>query len=175
MLLPVVAALAYASMQILTRRLRASAPASAMAIYIQGTLVAVSLAFFVVAGDGRFAVGVESRSALFLLRAWSWPTLEHWLWFMLLGVMSAFIAYALTQAYRLTDAATLAPFEYVALPMAIALGWLVFDHLPDVWVVLGCALIAGSGLYVYRRKRTLAAGGDVGVPVRRRGSEPPAS
>ena len=166
MLLPVVAALAYATMQILTRRLRASAPASAMAVYIQGTLIAVSLGFFVVAGDGRYAEGMESKSALFLLRAWTWPTLEHWLWFVLLGGLSAFIAYALTQAYRLSDAATLAPFEYVALPMAIALGWLVFDHLPDVWVLLGCALIAGSGVYVYRRKKNLADA-DVGMPRRR--------
>ena len=172
MLLPVVAALAYATMQILTRRLRASAPASAMAIYIQGTLIAVSIGFFVVAGDGRYAAGVESKSALFLLRAWTWPTLEHWLWFVLLGGISAFVAYALTQAYRLSDAATLAPFEYVALPMAIALGWLMFGHLPDLPVLLGCALIAGSGLYVYRRKKVLA-GADAGAPRRRRAPGPP--
>ena len=90
---------------------------------------------------------------------------------MLLGALSAFIAYSVTQAYRLSDAATLAPFEYVALPMAIALGWLVFDHLPDVWVVLGCALIAGSGVYVYRRKKKLAD--DLaGAPHRRRGKRP---
>ena len=167
LLLPVVAALAYAAMQILTRRLRASAPASAMAVYIQGTLIAVSIGFFVAAGDGRYAAGLESKSALFLLRAWTWPTPEHWLWFVLLGGLSAFIAYAVTQAYRLSDAATLAPFEYIALPMAIALGWLVFDHLPDVWVLLGCALIAGSGVYVYRRKKNLADA-EVGVSHRRR-------
>ena len=172
MLLPVVAALAYAGMQILTRRLRASAPASAMAVYIQGTLIAVSLGFFVVAGDGRYAAGVESKSALFLLRAWVWPTLEHWLWFGFLGCLSACIAYAVTQAYRLSDAATLAPFEYVALPMAIGLGWLVFDHLPDLWVLLGCALIAGSGVYVYRRKKMLADA-EVGVPRRRRRHDSP--
>jgi len=156
MLLPVLAALAYAAMQIMTRRLRASAPASVMAIYIQITLIAVSLLFFVVAGDGRYAVGVENRSLLFLLRAWTWPTLEHWLCFVLLGGLSAFIAYSVTQAYRLSDAATLAPFEYIALPMAIMLGWLMFDHLPDVRVLVGCTLIAGSGVYVYRRRKKLA-------------------
>ena len=160
LLLPMVAALAYAAMQILTRRLRASAPASAMAIYIQGTFIAVSLGFFVVAGDGRFAETMESKTGLFLFRAWIWPPPEHWLLFVLLGGLSAFIAYALTQAYRLADAATLAPFEYVALPSAIALGWLVFDHLPDFWVLLGCALIAGSGIYVYLRERKLAGPGD---------------
>ena len=158
LLLPMVAALAYATMQILTRKLRASAPASAMAIYIQGMFILVSLGFFVVAGDGRFAENTDNRTWLFLFRAWVWPPLEHWLLFVLLGGLSGFIAYALTQAYRLADAATLAPFEYVALPSAIALGWIVFDHLPDRWVLLGCALIAGSGIYVYWRERRLAAG-----------------
>ena len=74
------------------------------------------------------------------------------------GAFPGFFAYALTQAYRLTDATTLAPFEYVALPTAIVLGWLVFDHIPDPWVLLGCALIAGSGVYVYRRRKKLGAG-----------------
>ena len=156
LLLPMAAALAYAAMQILTRKLRASAPASAMAAYIQGMFIAVSLGFLVVAGDGRFAEGTDNKTWLFLFRAWVWPTLEHWLVFALLGGLSGFIAYSLTQAYRLADAATLAPFEYVALPSAIALGWLVFDHLPDFWVLLGCTLIAGSGIYVYWRERKLA-------------------
>ena len=157
LLLPIVAALAYATMQILTRRLRATAPASAMAIYIQGMFILVSLGFFVVAGDGRYAENLENKSLLFLFRAWIWPPVEHWLLFVLLGGLSAFIAYSLSQAYRLADAATLAPFEYVALPSAIALGWLAFDHLPDLWVLLGCALIAGSGIYVYSRERKLTA------------------
>lgn len=164
LLLPMAAALAYATMQILTRKLRASAPASAMAAYIQVMFITVSLGFFAVAGDGRFAEGMENRTWLFLFRAWVWPTWEHWLLFVLLGALSGFIAYSLTQAYRLADAATLAPFEYVALPSAILLGWLVFDHLPDHWVVIGCTLIAGSGIYVYWREKQLAQGG----PRRRR-------
>ncbi len=159
LLLPMAAALAYAAMQILTRKLRASAPASAMAAYIQGMFIAVSLGFFAVAGDGRFAEGLENRTWLFLLRAWIWPTPEHWLLFVLLGGLSGFIAYSLTQAYRLAGAATLAPFEYVALPSAIMVGWIAFDHLPDHWVLLGCALIAGSGIYVYWREKQLAEKG----------------
>jgi len=159
LLLPILAAFAYACMQILTRRLRASAPASAMAVYIQGVFIVVSLGFFLVAGDGRYAANAESRTMQFLLRAWTWPAPEDWLPLAVLGCLSAVIAYSLTQAYRLSDAATLAPFEYVALPMAIGLGWLVFDHLPDVWVLLGCALIAGSGIYVFQREKRLAQAG----------------
>jgi S-adenosylmethionine uptake transporter len=74
--LPIVAALAYAFMQILTRRVGIASKASALAVYIQGTFSVVGLGFWLVAGDGRYATGIENESALFLLRAWQWPT-EH--------------------------------------------------------------------------------------------------
>jgi S-adenosylmethionine uptake transporter len=152
-LLPVFAALAYACMQILTRRLGEQAKASAMAVYIQLMFIVVSGGFWIVAGDGRYAVGVESESAIFLLRAWVWPTTEDWRLFGLLGFMSAFIGYGLSQAYRSAAAATVAPFEYVALPLAIMWGWFIFGDLPDAWVTSGIVLIAGSGIYVFVRER----------------------
>lgn len=73
LLLPVIAALTYALNQLLTRRLGVQARASAMAVYVQGMFIAVSLGFFMVAGDGRFAEGVHNQSVIFLLRAWVAP------------------------------------------------------------------------------------------------------
>ena len=166
-LLPVVGAFAYACMQILTRRLGITSTASAMAIYIQGTFILVSIGFWLVAGDGRFAEGLENKSAFFLLRAWTWPTEGDWPWFVLLGLSSAVIGYSLSQAYRSSDAATIAPFEYVALPMSIMWGWVIFGDLPDVWVGLGIALIGGSGLYVFIRERQRARPVASRRPVRR--------
>jgi len=153
LLLPIFAAFAYACMQILTRRLGVSSTASAMALYIQGMFILVSAGFWLIAGDGRFAEGLQNDSAIFLLRAWTWPAEGDWKWFFVLGLMSAIIGYSLSQAYRSADAATIAPFEYVALPLAIAWGWLVFDHLPDLWVGTGILLIAGSGIYVFLREK----------------------
>lgn len=155
-LLPIIGAFAYACMQILTRRLGMSSTASAMAIYIQATFILVSAAFWMVAGDGRFAEGLENKSAIFLLRAWTWPSPADWPWFVLLGLSSAVIGYSLSQAYRSSDAATIAPFEYVALPMSIMWGWVIFGDLPDGWVALGIALIGGSGLYVFLREKQRA-------------------
>ena len=123
LLLPIAAAFCYACMQILTRRLGATSKASALAIYVQGTFIAVSLVFWVIAGDGRFAEGLENKSALFLLRAWTWPSAEDWPIFLLLGGLAAVIGYTMSQAYRLADAGTIAPFEYTALPLSIFWGW----------------------------------------------------
>ncbi|WP_425071196.1 DMT family transporter [Sagittula sp. S175] len=157
LLLPVVAALFYAVMQVLTRRLGVTTRASAMAVYIQGTFLLVSMAFFAVAGDGRFAEGVTNESLIFLLRAWVWPTAEDWPVFIGLGLCSGIVGYCLSAAYRLADAATIAPFEYIGLPLAIFWGWLTFAEWPTPATWTGCALIIGAGLFVFLREQARAA------------------
>ena len=56
-----------------------------------------------------------------------------------LGLNSAVVAYCLAQAYRLSDAATVAPFEYVGLPMAVLWGWLFWAELPALPIWIGIA------------------------------------
>ncbi len=153
MLLPVLAAFTYALCQILARRLGASAKASAMAAYIQGIFIVVSIGFYVVAGDGRFAAGVENESLRFLLMPWRWPDGNDGLLFLFLGLLSAVIGYTISQAYRLAPPATVAPFEYVAMPLAVLWGWLVWDYLPSMQILGGIVLIMGAGLYVFVRER----------------------
>ncbi|WP_121067148.1 DMT family transporter [Chachezhania antarctica] len=153
MLLPVFAAFAYALMQIITRKIGAESKASAMAVYIQAIFIVVSLGFGLVAGDGRFVDENSGASLQFLLRAWVWPPSHDWLTLLGLGFCSAIIGYALSQAYRLSDAATVAPFEYAALPLAVFWGWYIWGDLPVIEVWLGMALIAGSGLVVFLRER----------------------
>lgn len=153
LLLPVFAALMYALNQLMTRKLGVDSKASALSVYIHAAFIVVSLGFFAVAGDGRFATGTEDPSMQFLLRAWIWPAASDW-WVMLgMGANAAVIGYCLSQAYRLADAATVAPFEYIGLPMAVFWGWIVFAELPlwEVWA--GMALILGSGLFVFLRER----------------------
>ncbi len=153
LLLPIVAALAYSLMQILTRRLGLTTKASAMAVYIQLTFVIVSTGFYLVAGDGHYAVGIEDPSLVFLLRAWVWPAPEDQWLFIALGVASAGIGYALSRAYKSADAAIVAPFEYVALPLAILWGWVFWSEVPGTETFAGIALIVLSGLYVFLRER----------------------
>lgn len=156
LLLPLLSALTYAALQLMTRKLGATTKASAMAVYIQGMFILVSLGFYVVAGDGRFAEGSDNASVQFLLRAWVWPAAGDWPYLIGLGLNSAIIGYCLSQAYRLSDAATIAPFEYVGLPLAVFWGWLIWSDLPDWEVWTGMALIMGAGLFVFLREQQKA-------------------
>lgn len=153
LLLPIIAAFTYALNQILTRKLGVASKASALAVYIQGMFIIVSLGFYVIAGDGRFAEGVTNPSWQFLFRAWIWPA-DSDLWvFAALGVNAGLIGYCLSQAYRLSNAAIIAPYEYLGLPLAVLFGFFVFDEFPSNHVWPGMALIVGAGVFVFFRER----------------------
>jgi S-adenosylmethionine uptake transporter len=162
LLLPVVAALTYALNQLLTRKLGVQSKASALAVYIQATFIIVSIGFYLIAGDGRFAQGSDNASIQFLLRAWVWPDQSDYWLFAVLGLNAAIIGYGLSQAYRMADAATVAPFEYIGLPLAVFWGWMIFSELPVLEVWIGIAMILASGVFVFLReaqkKRTLVRG-----------------
>lgn len=150
--LPILAAACYAGMQVMTRLLAGTAKASAMAAHVQIVFAVVSLGVWVAVGDGRYAEGTDNPSLVFLLRAWIWPTLADWPLFIGLGINAGIIGYTLAQAYRITHAGTLAPFEYVALPLAILWGYLFFMEWPRGETVAGIVLIVGSGLFVFIRE-----------------------
>jgi S-adenosylmethionine uptake transporter len=159
-LLPVLAAFCYACMQMLTRRLGVTDSAASMAFYVQSTFVVVSAGIGVALGDGAHAGGGHP-SLEFLLRAWAWPDLVDGVLFVACGFLVGGGALLLSQAYRVSEANVVAPFEYAALPMAVLWGFLLWGDVPDAVAVLGMALIVGSGLFVFYREtvrgRPLAA------------------
>lgn len=151
--LPLIAALAYASMQVMTHSLGAKAHPVAMVVYVQACFVVVSFFFWVAAGDGRFVSDVMHPSLYFLLREWVWPAASDLWLFVILGPVIASVAWFMTQAYRLGDPSAIAPFEYVALPFAVLWGYLFFGEIPSASLWLGMVLIAGAGIYVFWRER----------------------
>ena len=138
------------------RALGVTSKASAMAIYNQIMFLVVSVLFFIAVGDGRFDPGPNSPSLHFLLRAWDWPQQSDWWIFGAMGVLNATMAYCLNAAYRIAPSATVAPFEYIGLPLAFFWGWLIFAEWPSTVVWTGCAMILGAGLFVFLRERQIA-------------------
>lgn len=141
----------YALMQMLTRRMAATKSAMTMSFYVQLAFIAVSAAMGLAVGDGRFATQSDASLA-FLLRPWVWPNAADWLPFLATGVAVALGGLLISQAYRLSPAALVAPFEYAAMPMAIFWGVVVFHHWPDRTATIGIALICGAGLYTFWRE-----------------------
>lgn len=151
--LPVVSAALYASMAVMTRALGVTNTAAALTIYNQMMFLVVSGLFYLTVGQGHIDPGPESPSLHFLLRAWTWPTNADWPLFLLAGICNGIIAYCITSAYRMAPSASIAPFEYIGLPLAIFWGWLFFLEWPSPAVWAGCAMILGAGLFVFLRER----------------------
>ena len=59
-------------------------------------------------------------------------------------------------AVRKGEIALIAPVRYVALPMAAIAGFVAFGAVPGPRMLLGTAIIAGSGLFIFFRERALA-------------------
>lgn len=150
-LLPLLAAFAYANLNILTRKIGLSDKASTMTFYIQLVFIFVCSAFGLLVGDGRYATG-SNASLDFLLRAWVMPNAKDVLIMTGLGVSSAFGGYLISQAYRVTLAVVIAPIEYIALLLAILWGYLIWDEWPDFVAWVGIVLILGSGLLIFWRE-----------------------
>lgn len=149
-LLPLAAAFCYAGIHIITRRIGGTESAATMAFYIQIMFIVVSLGMGLALGDGRF--GDQSDASLaFLLRAWTWPVVADYPVFMIIGIGIAVAGYLISQAYRVAEASFVAPFEYLALPMSVVLGMLVFNEFPSAWDYVGMTLILGAGLFAIWR------------------------
>lgn len=78
---------------------------------------------------------------------WGTPvTLAMWGLIALMGVLAAVGHLLLILAYQRAPAAALMPTLYAQIPFAMAAGWLLFDHVPDGWALLGMGLIAVCGV-----------------------------
>ena len=154
--LPVAAALCYAFAQVLARKLGTTTKASVMAFYLHLTFILVSVIFWAIIGDGKYVDVSSNASLIFLFRPWEWPLIEDWPFLIFLGALAGAVAYCITKAYVLAEASFVAPFEYVAVPLATLWGWLIFKNLPDFWAAVGMLIIIFSGLYIYRREQLIA-------------------
>ena len=93
-----------------------------MAVWIQGAFLLAGLAVGLSIGDGRLADPAHGAAMAFATRAWAWPeTGDLWI-FAAIGILIGSVSWTLSQAYRIAPAATVAPFEYTALPMAVLCG-----------------------------------------------------
>lgn len=151
-LLPLAAAAFYAANSVLTRRLGIRDSAATLAFSAQLAFLTFSGAVGLAVGDGRLADPAQGQALAFLTRAWIWPPLADAPLLALAGVGSALGGLMISQAYRLCEAALVAPLEYAALPMAILWGFLVFGDWPDGLAWVGIALILTGGLTMLWRE-----------------------
>ncbi len=85
----------------------------------------------------------------------AWPDTET-LWLLLaMGIVGTVAHLMMTWSLRYAPSATLAPMQYLEIPFATAIGFLIFRDLPDGLAALGIAITVGAGLFIVFRERAL--------------------
>ncbi len=92
-----------------------------------------------------------------------WPVLEvvptgareAWL-LVALGLLGTLAHLMMTWSLRFAPSATLAPMQYLEIPFATLIGWLVFRDLPNGLAALGICITIAAGLYIILRERAIA-------------------
>ncbi|MDX1718360.1 MAG: DMT family transporter [Anderseniella sp.] len=84
---------------------------------------------------------------------WQLPELDL-VWIMVLMAFAGSAGHhMLIKAHTIAPAPTLAPFVYTQIIWMILLGYLIFNDVPDLFTLLGAAIVVSSGLYVYYREQ----------------------
>jgi len=81
-----------------------------------------------------------------------------WVYLAVMGAIAALAHMMFAMAFQRVEAGALAPFQYLEIVGATALGYLVFGDFPDALTWAGTALILAAGLYVFYRERQAARG-----------------
>jgi drug/metabolite transporter (DMT)-like permease len=145
-LLPVMAAFAYSLSAVMARSLGNTESGGVMALSV--TVVYILASCVTGLALSRLHAPEDSGSSVhFLLSPWIWPSVEDLGLIAVCGIISAFGFYFLGQGYRLSPANLVAPFEYTALPFSLLWGYLFFANVPDATIIMGSAIIVGSGIY----------------------------
>ena len=85
------------------------------------------------------------------------PTWTDAGWLVLNGVGNGVAQYWWTRALHLAPASAVAPFQYFSLIWAMMLGFAIWGDLPTISLVIGGAIVAGSGLFLLWRESRKAA------------------
>lgn len=137
-LLPIGAAAGYATSAVMVRLMDQDVPSPLVNMYANISAMAGAAVLTVLMVD---PVAIQSWRDLGLIAA--------------MGCSGGMGVLCLTYAYRMTQPAILAPFEYTGIVFAFLLGWLVFNEAPFETLFPGVLLIVAAGLLiVWRESKT---------------------
>lgn len=87
---------------------------------------------------------------------WQKPSATELLMLVAMGLLATLSHNCFIRAFALGEASAIAPVDYSRLVFAAMAGWLVFGSIPDMYTIIGAAIIVGSSFYIVRREAQMA-------------------
>jgi drug/metabolite transporter (DMT)-like permease len=82
---------------------------------------------------------------------WEPVGFEGTLWYFAAGLTNAGAHFLVIEAFRLGNAAVVAPFRYSGLLWAMLLGFVVWGDVPTAMMLTGAAIVVCAGIYMLRK------------------------
>ena len=139
---PLVVAITFALFMLVTRQIaKDTDPISLQAV--SGVIATVILTPVLLIGD---RLGQEALQL-------AMPAREDWMMLLAIGLLGTSAHLLMTWSLRYAPSTMLAPMQYLEIPFATAIGWMVFRDLPNGWAAVGICITLASGLYIVMRER----------------------
>lgn len=94
-------------------------------------------------------------SAVAMFSNWVTPSLDSLFWLVMCGILGGIGQICMTYSYRYAEPSLLAPFDYVAMVWAVALGYFALGEVPKPLVMGGAGIVVVAGLFIVWRERWL--------------------
>ena len=144
-LLPVGVALDFALFMLVTRQVAKSTDPIALQV-VSGLIASAILVPLLLLGEPLALPGL----GLTLPQGFAWPLL------LAMGALGTVAHLLMTWSLRFAPSATLAPMQYLEIPVATLFGWLIFSDFPDGLALAGIAVTISAGLYIIAREQMVS-------------------
>lgn len=153
-LLPLIVAVVFALFMLVTRQVaKETDPVSLQAV--SGLFATVLLAPVLLIGT---QMNIQELSMTLPSSDLNWLLIA-------IGVLGTVAHLLMTWSLRYAPSATLAPMQYLEIPVATLIGWVIFSDLPDGLAAVGIVITIAAGLYVILRERASARSAPTETPA----------
>lgn len=142
--LPVVGAIAFAVFILVTRVLAKEANATALQAVSGWVSIAMMVPMMVLGS----AAGIYDLTFV-------WPEGPGWLYLAGIGFFGTFAHLLMVQSLAHAPSSTVAPIQYLEIPMAALVSWWIFQEFPNGLALWGIGIILCAGLYILWRERAV--------------------
>lgn len=144
-LLPLVVAVVFSLFMLVTRQIaKETDPISLQAV--SGTMASLMILPFLLIGPH---VNMPETSIV-------WTDTSTTAMLLFIGALGTLAHLLMTWSLRYAPSATLAPMQYLEIPFATLIGWLIFSDLPNGLAAIGICVTMAAGLYIVFRERAMS-------------------
>src|SRR5471030_2508571 len=103
----------------------------------------------------QFAIFSTIFLAIPAIWFWRWPSPLGWTLAVGVAITATLGQYFWVQAFASGEMSAVAPFDYLRLPFAVFVGWLIWGDMPAIWTYVGASIVIASSLYIAYRETQL--------------------